>query len=132
MDRRNRKIALELYKPEKAANLLGMARKTLLDRLRSGDVDGFKIGNCWRIRGSEIERLLKKSNLGQYAYDENDSLLTTQDVARYLQITPERVRYLLRARKLCGFKLFGKNSHWKICRFALERHIEDGNKADHQ
>lgn len=47
-----------LYTPEEVAELLKVSRETVYNWLRSGKLQGIKIGHFWRISESELERLL--------------------------------------------------------------------------
>ena len=50
-------------------------------------------------------------------------LLTVEETAAELRLTPETVRRLLATGRLAGARGEGKRSHWRISRDALDRYI---------
>lgn len=47
--------------PEQVAERLHISRLTIGNWLRSGKLKGVKVGRLWRIRESELEAFLKRS-----------------------------------------------------------------------
>ena len=54
-----RKAQDQLLTPEEAAARLKISRLTLGDWLRSGKLNGVKVGRLWRVRESDLEAFLK-------------------------------------------------------------------------
>lgn len=50
----------ELYTPQEAADLLMVTLNTVRKWLRTGELEGFKIGKFWRIRRTALESFIKK------------------------------------------------------------------------
>ena len=51
----------ELYTVKEAATILKVSERAILDWLRSGRLRGSKAGKAWRIRQSDLEAFLGKS-----------------------------------------------------------------------
>jgi excisionase family DNA binding protein len=52
----------KLYNMRRAAEFLGVHRKTIERHLAKGKIKGVKIGNQWRIKGSEIRRVMEEGS----------------------------------------------------------------------
>jgi excisionase family DNA binding protein len=53
----------KLLTPEQAAERLLVAKKTILDWLRTGQLKGRKAGRLWRIRERDLEAFLVEPEL---------------------------------------------------------------------
>jgi len=56
----------KLYKPETVAEMLDMSPHTVRAWLREGTIKGIKVaGKVWRIKQSELDRLLQEGGQGE-------------------------------------------------------------------
>jgi len=46
-----------IYTPKEAAQILKVCDRTIKNKLNSGDIKGFKVGNRWRISEVELNRI---------------------------------------------------------------------------
>jgi hypothetical protein len=51
-------ISEEILTPDKVAEILGMSERTVLDKLRSKEITGYKKFNRWFVLKSDLIRLL--------------------------------------------------------------------------
>jgi excisionase family DNA binding protein len=58
-------MADQLLTPEQAAERLLVAKKTILDWLRTGQLKGRKAGRLWRIRERDLEAFLVEPDIPQ-------------------------------------------------------------------
>jgi excisionase family DNA binding protein len=72
----------QLLTPEEAAARLKMSRLTIGDWLRSGKLQGVKVGRLWRVRESELEVFLKG---GEHSVD-------TEEKARASRLRKQAAR----------------------------------------
>jgi excisionase family DNA binding protein len=56
-------MADQLLTPEQAAERLLVAKKTILDWLRTGQLKGRKAGRLWRIRERDLEAFLVEPDI---------------------------------------------------------------------
>jgi len=51
--------AEKVYSPEAAAAALGVKPETIRQWLRSGRLGGVKVGRLWRVRESDLQKVLQ-------------------------------------------------------------------------
>ena len=49
-----------MYSTEKLARFFGVTKETIQDWCKKGKLPGFKIGKEWKVRASDIERLIER------------------------------------------------------------------------
>ena len=55
-----------IYSSQKLAKFFGVTKETIQDWCKKGKLPGFKIGKEWKVRVSDIQRLIeRKVNLGR-------------------------------------------------------------------
>jgi excisionase family DNA binding protein len=52
----------ELLTPEDVARILRMTEYTVREKLKSGEIEGFKLGGRWKIRPEALRRYLDKQD----------------------------------------------------------------------
>jgi excisionase family DNA binding protein len=50
---------IEVLTPEQVAELLQINRQTVMKRLRSGALKGFRLGKHWRIRATDLDAYIQ-------------------------------------------------------------------------
>lgn len=101
-----------LLTPEEAAGLLSISPKTLRDWLRSGKLEGFKVGKQWRVPSTGLSELL-----------------TPKQVAERLSISPKTVRHWLRTDFLKGTRA---GRLWRVRSTDLEAFLSNRRRGDHK
>jgi excisionase family DNA binding protein len=61
--RRRDEQTRRVYTPEQVAEQWAVTRETVLNYLRTGKLQGFKIGRFWRIRERDLNAFLKEDTL---------------------------------------------------------------------
>lgn len=53
-------MAIKVYTPEEAAQILKLSTRTIREYLRTGKITGAKIGKEWRITEEQIRKFLDR------------------------------------------------------------------------
>jgi excisionase family DNA binding protein len=53
-------VAIKVYTPEEAAQILKLSTRTIREYLRTGKITGAKIGKEWRITEEQIRKFLDR------------------------------------------------------------------------
>ncbi len=61
----------KLLTPKEVAGLLQVRPVTIMTYLRKGTLKGVKVGRLWRVRGSDLEAFLRKSDEDRAAGDKS-------------------------------------------------------------
>jgi excisionase family DNA binding protein len=54
-----------VYTPQEAAEILKVKVETVKIHLRKGTLKGFKVGNRWRIKESDLREFMRTNNIGE-------------------------------------------------------------------
>lgn len=109
-----------LLSPDEVAELLSVSPVTVTYWLRNKIVKGIKVGNQWRIDQRDLEGIEIHLDMIK------EPLLTPEEVARVLSVSPISVRRWLGLGTIKGTKIAGS---WRIYPQDLEEYVEKKREA---
>ena len=59
----------DLWSIERVADYLGVSRRTVYNKVRTGDLPAIKVGRSWRFRQSDLEMWLDKNRQDGQPHD---------------------------------------------------------------